>query len=112
MAVRKPGFAAQVACTLFTSLVAPVLVSLAVRDLNPEGAGAARPEHTSPGEGRAAVLAAEMAEQVVGSGEGRTADEALREAVRNALRLALASRPGAPALGRGDSPDSLLDAAG
>src|SRR4051794_2954476 len=90
MAARKPSFAAQVLCTVFTSLFAPILVSLTLRDLSPEGADArpaappAREEKPGP--------AAAGEQVVVASGEGATAEDALRDAVHNALDLAVSSR--------------------
>jgi hypothetical protein len=108
MAVRTVRLLAKLSAALFTSVVAPILVNVAVRDLNAEGPEAqsagqasAQPRATSgtPMTSAAATplpLPAETA-QVLARGEGKSQAEALSDALHNALRLALAARVGAVA---------------
>lgn len=96
MPAQKSGLVA----TVFTTLVAPILVSLVVRDLTREDtqnhqAGQEHSQQNAPQrpygpEARAAAPspAAEKPEivQAVGHGTGRTPEEALQDALRTALR--------------------------
>jgi hypothetical protein len=117
MAARKSAWAPNLLAAVFTSLVAPILVSVAVRNLEPEGRGvvsrrvAARQQAPSPSE-RTANLSERVSlyppppvvtvtEQVLGSGAGATPDDALRDALRNAVRQCLAAR--LPSLASGDA---------
>jgi len=102
MASRKVGLVP----TLFTTLVAPVLVSLALRhlsgadshdvqagpELSPKDEGPHRQHSAVRSSSPAPIVAKAETAAVVGRGTGRSPDEALQEALRSALRSALVAR--------------------
>lgn len=101
MPAQKSGLVS----TVFTTLVAPILVSLAVRDLTREDAqnpqagqkhsqqNATQRPHSSVGRAAAPPPVAEKPAtvQAVGHGTGRTPDEALQDALRNAVHSVAAA---------------------
>ncbi len=87
MAVNSSGCLGPFLTTLFTTVLAPVLVSILTTEVKSHNDRPAAPE---PGSAPAQATLAERTE-VIAQGVGWTPDEAVQDAVRNALRSASAA---------------------
>src|SRR5262245_4224273 len=84
MAAKQGG---KFASVIFTTIVAPITVSLAVKNLNPDGEP--RQERSEPL--RVSPTSPAVPDRVLAEGVGLTPEEALQHALRTALRNTLES---------------------
>jgi hypothetical protein len=102
MAAKVGGFMGKVLAVVFTSIVAPVVVDLAVRDIHGEGDSPARSssfqeEMPRPNMPAAPPITSSTPQSgeiacVIAQGVGRTPEEAHQDALRAALRRAIATQ--------------------
>lgn len=98
MVAKLSGGLVKAVAVVFTSLVAPVLVNVAVREIRTDEPAPAVPLPSPPV--AAASLPGEVT-RVIAKGVGRTPEQAVEQALRTALREALAAEVDARALARG-----------
>jgi hypothetical protein len=92
MAAKGASCLGAVLSTVFTTLIAPIVVSIVTAEVKPGEGKAPAPGGAAEGRPRVARDATAGSAQVIAQGAGWSPEEATQDALRNALRSAAAGR--------------------